>query len=88
MSLLYTAEGGMIELDDTVGNILNAETDLDGDKLNYLIYVKDSLENTKIRTSESSGYFITKADKSFTNLKLSTSTAASLLSPKSNNGPP
>ncbi|MEJ7218969.1 Ig-like domain-containing protein [Staphylococcus gallinarum] len=72
----YTAEGGMIELDDTVGNILNAETDLDGDKLNYLIYVKDSLENTKIRTSESSGYFITKADKSFTNLKLSTSTAA------------
>ncbi|MCD8794226.1 Ig-like domain-containing protein [Staphylococcus gallinarum] len=72
----HTAEGGMIELDDTVGNILNAETDLDGDKLNYLIYVKDSLENTKIRTSESSGYFITKADKSFTNLKLSTSTAA------------
>lgn len=72
----YTAEGGMIELDDTVGNILNDETDLDGDKLNYLIYVKDSLENTKIRTSESSGYFITKADKSFTNLKLSTSTAA------------
>ncbi|MEB7040228.1 Ig-like domain-containing protein, partial [Staphylococcus gallinarum] len=72
----YTAEGGMIELDDTVGNILHAETDLDGDKLNYLIYVKDSLENTKIRTSESSGYFITKADKSFTNLKLSTSTAA------------
>ena len=43
----YTAEGGVIELDDTVENILNSQTDLFADKLNYLIYVKDAQENKK-----------------------------------------
>ena len=41
----YTAEGGVIELDDT--DILNSQTDLFADKLNYLIYVKDAQENKK-----------------------------------------
>ena len=72
----YTAEGGVIELDDTVENILNAQADLSADKLNYLIYVKDAQENKKIRTSETSGYFLTKAENSFTDLKKSTSDAA------------
>ncbi|PTE75594.1 Ig-like domain-containing protein, partial [Staphylococcus gallinarum] len=72
----YTAEGGVIELDDTVENILNSQTDLFADKLNYLIYVKDAQENKKIKTSETSGYFLTKAEESYTNLKKSTSDAA------------
>ncbi|MCD8870831.1 Ig-like domain-containing protein [Staphylococcus gallinarum] len=72
----YTAEGGVIELDDTVENILNSQTDLFEDKLNYLIYVKDAQENKKIKTSETSGYFLTKAEESYTNLKKSTSDAA------------
>jgi hypothetical protein len=32
------------------------------DKLNYLIYVKDSQENKKIKTSETSGYLIKVSD--------------------------
>lgn len=32
------------------------------DKLNYLIYVKDSQENKKIKTSETSGYFLTPSE--------------------------
>lgn len=57
----YTAENGKIELDDTVRNILEKMED-HSDKLNYLIYVKDSQENKKIKTSETSGYFLTPSE--------------------------
>ncbi|WP_198552190.1 Ig-like domain-containing protein [Staphylococcus succinus] len=72
----YTAEGGRIELDDTVENVLAKVKNLDDDKMNYLIYVKDSLENKKIRTSESSGYFLTLSETTYNNLKHSKSVAA------------
>ncbi|WP_437272246.1 Ig-like domain-containing protein [Staphylococcus succinus] len=72
----YTAEGGRIELDDTVKNVLAKVKNLDNDKMNYLIYVKDSLENKKIRTSESSGYFLTLSETTYNNLKHSKSVAA------------
>ncbi|PNZ58989.1 YSIRK signal domain/LPXTG anchor domain surface protein, partial [Staphylococcus casei] len=72
----YTAEGGKIELDDTVENILAKVKNLSNNKMNYLIYVKDSLENKKIRTSESSGYFLTLSDTTYNNLKHSKSIAA------------
>ncbi|EEQ79654.1 hypothetical protein STAWA0001_2382, partial [Staphylococcus warneri L37603] len=72
-----TASGGKIELDDTVGNILNNAGDLSDNKLNYQIYVRDSSNNTIIRTSESSGYFLTDADKDLISLNNNTSTANS-----------
>ncbi|WP_158258879.1 Ig-like domain-containing protein [Staphylococcus succinus] len=72
----YTAEGGRIELDDTVKNVLAKVKNLDNDKMNYLIYVKDSLENKKIRTSESSGYFLTLSETTYNNLKHSKSVVA------------
>ncbi|MFB2003511.1 Ig-like domain-containing protein [Staphylococcus aureus] len=72
-----TASGGKIELDDTVGNILNNAGDLSDNKLNYQIYVRDSSNNTIIRTSESSGYFLTDADKDLVDLNNNTSTANS-----------
>ncbi|RIN32244.1 YSIRK-type signal peptide-containing protein, partial [Staphylococcus succinus] len=72
----YTAEGGRIELDDTVKKVLAKVKNLDNDKMNYLIYVKDSLENKKIRTSESSGYFLTLSETTYNNLKHSKSVAA------------
>ncbi|MCI2784863.1 Ig-like domain-containing protein [Staphylococcus warneri] len=70
-----TASGGKIELDDTVGNILNNAGDLSNNKLNYQIYVRDSSNNTIIRTSESSGYFLTDADKDLVSLNNNKSTA-------------
>nr|WP_313795081.1 Ig-like domain-containing protein [Staphylococcus warneri] len=70
-----TASGGKIELDDTVGNILNNAGDLSNNKLNYQIYVRDSSNNTIIRTSESSGYFLTDADKVLVSLNNNKSTA-------------
>ncbi|MEX2948217.1 Ig-like domain-containing protein, partial [Staphylococcus warneri] len=72
-----TASGGKIELDDTVGNILGNAGDLEENKLNYQIYVRDSNNNTIIRTSESSGYFLTDADKDLVDLNNNTSTANS-----------
>ncbi|PTI90484.1 Ig-like domain-containing protein [Staphylococcus warneri] len=72
-----TASGGKIELDDTVGNILNNAGDLSNNKLNYQIYVRDSSNNTIIRTSESSGYFLTDTDKDLVSLNNNTSTANS-----------
>ena len=72
-----TASGGKIELDDTVSNILNNAGDLSDNKLNYQIYVRDSSNNTIIRTSESSGYFLTDADKDLVDLNNNTSTANS-----------
>ncbi|PTI42732.1 YSIRK signal domain/LPXTG anchor domain surface protein [Staphylococcus succinus] len=72
----YTAEGGKIELDATVENVLAKVKNLSNNKMNYLIYVKDSLENKKIRTSESSGYFLTLSDTTYNNLKHSKSIAA------------
>ena len=70
-----TASGGKIEIDDTVGNILNNAGDLSNNKLNYQIYVRDSSNNTIIRTSESSGYFLTDADKDLVSLNNNKSTA-------------
>uniref|UniRef100_UPI003BA2599B Ig-like domain-containing protein n=1 Tax=Mammaliicoccus vitulinus TaxID=71237 RepID=UPI003BA2599B len=72
----YTSKNGLITLDDTLENILANAGDLTANKLNYLIYVKDSKENTKIQTSESSGYFITNYDSEINDLPLSTSTNA------------
>ncbi|WP_147614242.1 Ig-like domain-containing protein, partial [Staphylococcus xylosus] len=64
----YKATNGRIELDDTVGNILEAAGDLSNNKLNYQMYVRDSEGNKIVRTSESSGYFLTKADADLTQL--------------------
>ncbi|WP_436862732.1 YSIRK-type signal peptide-containing protein [Staphylococcus caeli] len=58
----YKATNGRIELDDTVENILKAAGDLSNNKLNYQMYVRDSEGNKIVRTSESSGYFLTKTD--------------------------
>ncbi|WP_029056569.1 Ig-like domain-containing protein [Staphylococcus sp. URHA0057] len=72
-----TAAGGQIELDDTVENILNEAGDLSNNKLNYQIYVRDSSANTIVRSSESSGYFLTSADDDLVKLNNNTSTANS-----------
>ncbi|MBX8994137.1 YSIRK-type signal peptide-containing protein [Staphylococcus pettenkoferi] len=61
----YTAENGKIELDDTVENILKEEN-LENDKLNYHIYVRNDKTNKIIRTAENSGYFLTDVDKELT----------------------
>ncbi|RIO52563.1 Ig-like domain-containing protein [Staphylococcus pasteuri] len=71
-----TAAGGQIELDDTVENILNEAGDLSNNKLNYQIYVRDSSANTIVRSSESSGYFLTSTDD-LVKLNNNTSTANS-----------
>lgn len=71
----YTAENGKIELDDTVRNILEKMED-HSDKLNYLIYVKDSQENKKIKTSETSGYFLTPSETLINSIVSSNSDAA------------
>ncbi|OEK79965.1 Ig-like domain-containing protein [Staphylococcus equorum] len=71
----YTASNGVIYLDTTVKNILNSMNNKH-DKLNYLIYVKDNSENKKIQTSETSGYFLTAAEKEINNIPPSQSTNA------------
>ncbi|PTI57298.1 YSIRK signal domain/LPXTG anchor domain surface protein [Staphylococcus xylosus] len=58
----YTASNGKIELDDTVANILNNAGSLENNKLNYQMFVRDSTGNKIVRTSESSGYFLTSDD--------------------------
>ncbi|WP_271399498.1 Ig-like domain-containing protein [Staphylococcus nepalensis] len=65
----YTATNGKIELDDTVGNILNEAGNLDNNKLNYQIFVRDSINNKIVRTSESSGYLLTTADDDLVQLE-------------------
>ncbi|MCG1144835.1 hypothetical protein K4P33_01790 [Staphylococcus epidermidis] len=70
----YTAENGKIELDDTVGNIVSNAGNLSNNKLNYQVFVRDSKENKIVRTSESSGYFLTKADNDLVNLENNVST--------------
>jgi len=65
----YTATNGKIELDDTVGNILNEAGNLDYNKLNYQIFVRDSINNKIVRTSESSGYLLTTADDDLVQLE-------------------
>ncbi|QUM67055.1 Ig-like domain-containing protein [Staphylococcus delphini] len=65
----YTATNGKIELDDTLSNIINNAGDLSNNKLNYQIYVRDSSENRIVRTSESSGYFLTNADNDLVDLE-------------------
>src|SRR5699024_3669999 len=57
------------ELDDTVGNILNASGELSNNKLNYQMFVRDSRSNKIVKTSESSGYFLTTADKDLSQLE-------------------
>ncbi|MDT0738690.1 Ig-like domain-containing protein, partial [Staphylococcus haemolyticus] len=58
----YSATNGKIELDDTLSNILKDAGDLSNNKLNYQIYVRDSKGNKIVKTSESSGYFLSSAD--------------------------
>ncbi|HHD1555845.1 TPA: Ig-like domain-containing protein [Staphylococcus aureus] len=70
----YTAKNGKIELDDTVGNIVSNAGNLSNNKLNYQVFVRDSKENKIVRTSESSGYFLTKADNDLVNLENNVST--------------
>ncbi|WP_407818023.1 Ig-like domain-containing protein, partial [Staphylococcus aureus] len=70
----YTAKNGKIELDDTVGNIISNAGNLSNNKLNYQVFVRDSRENKIVRTSESSGYFLTKADDDLVNLENNVST--------------
>ncbi|MEB6246579.1 Ig-like domain-containing protein, partial [Staphylococcus xylosus] len=65
----YTATNGKIELDDTVANILNSAGNLENNKLNYQIFVRDSRGNKIVRTSESSGYFLTNADSDLVGLQ-------------------
>lgn len=65
----YTATNGKIELDDTVANILNSAGNLENNKLNYQIFVRDSIGNKIVRTSESSGYFLTNADSDLVGLQ-------------------
>ncbi|WP_210140914.1 Ig-like domain-containing protein, partial [Staphylococcus sp. GDX8P113P-2] len=65
----YTAANGKIELDDTIGNILNASGDLSNNKLNYQMFIRDSLSNKIVKTSESSGYFLTTSDKDLSQLE-------------------
>ncbi|PTF00190.1 Ig-like domain-containing protein [Staphylococcus equorum] len=71
----YTASNGVIYLDTTVKNILNSMNNKH-DKLNYLIYVKDNSENKKIQTSETSGYFLTAAEREINNIPPAQSTNA------------
>lgn len=65
----YTATNGKIEFDDTVANILNSAGNLENNKLNYQIFVRDSRGNKIVRTSESSGYFLTNADSDLVGLQ-------------------
>lgn len=69
----YTATNGKIELDDTVANILNSAGSLENNKLNYQMFVRDSTGNRIVRTSESSGYFLTGADSDLVDLQNSVS---------------
>ena len=57
-------------MDDTVGNIVSNAGNLSNNKLNYQVFVRDSKENKIVRTSESSGYFLTKADNDLVNLEI------------------
>ncbi|RIN02302.1 Ig-like domain-containing protein [Staphylococcus shinii] len=65
----YTATNGKIELDDTVANILKNAGSLDNNKLNYQMFVRDSTGNRIVRTSESSGYFLTSTDSDLVGLE-------------------
>ncbi|HLR18926.1 MAG TPA: Ig-like domain-containing protein [Staphylococcus sp.] len=71
----YIAENGKIELNDTVENILKEAGDLSNNKLNYQIFVRDSRDNKIVRTSESSGYFLTQADSDLVQLHNNISSA-------------
>ncbi|QUR94809.1 Ig-like domain-containing protein [Macrococcoides canis] len=71
-----TATNGIIELDTTINEILTSAGDLSNDKLDYRIYVRDSEQNTIIRTADSSGFFATAVDVSETSLTPSTSATA------------
>lgn len=73
----YSAENGKIYLDDTVRNIINEAGDLSNNKLNYQMFVRDSSENKIVRTTESSGYFLTNADSDLIQLQNKISTANS-----------
>ncbi|MFQ3852680.1 hypothetical protein ABLV90_02955 [Staphylococcus sp. 2S1] len=73
----YTAENGKIYLDDTVRNILKEAGDLSNNKLNYQMFVRDSRDNKIVRTTESSGYFLTNADSDLIQLQDKISTANS-----------
>ncbi|WP_253345582.1 Ig-like domain-containing protein [Staphylococcus equorum] len=73
----YSAENGKIYLDDTVRNIINEVGDLSNNKLNYQMFVRDSSENKIVRTTESSGYFLTNADSDLIQLQNKISTANS-----------
>lgn len=70
----YTAEDGKIELDDSIENIIKEEN-LDKDKLNYRVYVRNNETNKIIRTAENSGYFLTDVDKELTDKEKDISTA-------------
>ena len=70
----YTAEDGKIELDDSIENIIKEEN-LDKDKLNYRVYVRNNETNKIIRTAENSGYFLTDGDKELTDKEKDISTA-------------
>ncbi|MEP9819062.1 Ig-like domain-containing protein, partial [Staphylococcus xylosus] len=65
----YTAKNGKIELDDTIANILKNAGSLDNNKLNYQMFVRDSRDNKIVRTSESSGYFLTNSDSDLVKLQ-------------------
>ncbi|MEE1107602.1 MAG: YSIRK-type signal peptide-containing protein, partial [Macrococcus canis] len=71
-----TATDGIIQLDTTINEILASAGDLSNDKLDYRIYVRDSEQNTIIRTADSSGFFATAVDVSETSLTPSTSATA------------
>ena len=71
---IYTAEDGKIELDDSIENIIKEEN-LDKDKLNYRVYVRNNETNKIIRTAENSGYFLTDVDKELTDKEKDISTA-------------
>ncbi|TDM32960.1 Ig-like domain-containing protein, partial [Macrococcoides canis] len=71
-----TATDGIIQLDTTINEILASAGDLSNDKLDYRIYVRDSKQNTIIRTADSSGFFATAVDVSETSLTPSTSATA------------
>ncbi|UTH06668.1 Ig-like domain-containing protein [Macrococcoides canis] len=71
-----TATNGIIQLDTTINEILASAGDLSNDKLDYRIYVRDSEQNTIIRTADSSGFFATAVDVSETSLTPSTSATA------------
>ncbi|MEY8559735.1 putative Ig domain-containing protein [Jeotgalicoccus halotolerans] len=58
-----TSSGGRIMLDDTIGNILGYYNDLDTNKLNYSIAVRNDVNNSLVETTVSSGYFMTPQDR-------------------------